>query len=118
MIAREHDHISEQIDGDIWARDRRRWREFPTAKDFRVSFGWALQNAAEKSEFVNINYAVLGGTPRIADTRIPVYSVLEAVEHHGDLNGALKAYPQLTIAQVKDAVLFAALVLECSVDGD
>lgn len=118
MIAIEHDRTLERTETDAWASDRKRWREFPTAKDFRVPLEWLLRNAVERSQFVNIDHPVLGGTPRIKDTRIPIYSILEAIEHHGDLNGALRAFPQLTINQVKDALIFAALVLECSVDGD
>jgi len=114
----DHDTASERMDSDPWTRHRRGSRESPTAKNLNVSLEWVLRNALENSELVDIDYSVLGGTPRIRGTRIPVYTILEAIEHHGDLNGALRAYPQLSIAQVKDAVLFAASVLECSVDGD
>jgi uncharacterized protein (DUF433 family) len=59
---------------------------------------------------------ILGGTPRIAGTRIPVYMVLDAVEYYGDLEGARRSYPQLSLEQVKEAVGFAGALLEHPVD--
>ena len=111
------EHDFENAIDNPWRRYRNS-PAFPTAKNFKVSFEWVLRRALQESTFVNIDYGVLGGTPRIDGTRIPVYMILQAIEHHGDLNGALRAYPQLTREQVSDAVLFAASVLECSVDGD
>lgn len=91
---------------------------YPTAKNFDVPFSWVLSNALKESTHVTSDYAILGGTPTIEGTRIPVYTILQAIEHHGDLQGALKAYPHLSMDQVRDAVLFASSVVECSVDGD
>jgi len=42
--------------------------------------------------------------------------ILDAIEHYGDLPGALKSYPQLSLGQIKEAVCFAAQVLEHPVD--
>lgn len=86
---------------------------FPTAKHLEVPFSTVLQCALEQSKYVDMTSSVLGGSPRIANTRIPVYMILDAIEFHGDLAGAIKSYPELTIEQVRDAVLFAAGVLEC-----
>jgi uncharacterized protein (DUF433 family) len=61
---------------------------------------------------------ILGGTPRIAGTRIPVHLVLDAVEHYGDLDGARKSYPQLSLEQIKEAMGFAEAVLEHPVDDE
>ncbi len=41
--------------------------------------------------------------------------VLDAVEHYGNLEGALKSYPDLSMEQVKQAVSFSAYVLECRI---
>jgi uncharacterized protein (DUF433 family) len=42
--------------------------------------------------------------------------ILDAIEHYGDLEGAIKSYPHLTLTQVKDAVRFAAQILEYPVE--
>jgi uncharacterized protein (DUF433 family) len=98
-----------------WNRYRGRV-PFPTAKHLEVPFYTVLQSALEQSKHIDMNYGVLGGSPRIANTRIPVYMILDAIEFHGDLAGAIKSYPELTMEQVRDAVLFAAGVLECPCD--
>ncbi len=91
-----------------WQRE-----QSPTAKDLGVPFSSVLQRALEQSEYIDMDYGILGGSPRIANTRIPVYMILDAIEFHGDLAGAIQSYPELTIEQVRDALLFAAAVLEC-----
>jgi uncharacterized protein (DUF433 family) len=85
-------------------------------KDFEVPFASALREAAKQYPSIAIDDEVLGGTPRMAGTRIPVYMVLDAVECYGDLEGARKSYPQLSLEQVKEAVGFAGAVLEHPVD--
>jgi uncharacterized protein (DUF433 family) len=59
-----------------------------------------------------MDYDVLCGSPRIAGTRIPVYMIVDAVQHHGTIEGARESYPQLTTAQVREALSFAGAVLE------
>jgi len=39
--------------------------------------------------------------------------ILDGVEYYGNLKGVLKSYPQLTIQQVKDAVRFSKIAMEC-----
>jgi len=87
-----------------------------TAKDFDVSFLSVLQDAAKRYKDIAIDPEILGGTPRIAGTRIPVYMILDAVEYYGNLEGALTSYPQLSIEQVKEALCFAGEVLEHPID--
>jgi uncharacterized protein (DUF433 family) len=72
----------------------------------------AFQRAAKESPLVSVDAAILDGQPCIAGTRIPVHSVLRAIEHYGSLEAAVKCYPHLTIPQVKDALYFAQTVLE------
>lgn len=108
---------------DAPPRQERRWpkhREWfiSTAKDFDVSFCSVLESAAKHYRHIAMDKEVLGGTPRIAETRIPVYMVLDAIEYYGDLKGALKSYPQLSLDQVKEAVCFAGEVLEHPVDNE
>ena len=95
-----------------WNRYRGR-TPFPTAKHLEVPFSTVLQCTLEHSKHVSMDYGILGGAPCIAGTRIPVYMILDAIEFHGDLAGAIKSYPELSMEQVRDAVLFAAGVLEC-----
>jgi len=81
-------------------------------KDFDVPISDVFERSLQGRPSVAIDYNVLGGTPHIAGTRIPVFMILDAVEYHGTLAGALESYPKLTIEQVKDAVSFAAAVTE------
>jgi uncharacterized protein (DUF433 family) len=82
---------------------------------FEVPFSACLSQAKQLSLFIDMSPGVLGGSPRIAGTRIPVYMILNAIEEHGTIEGALCSYRSLSVEQVKDAVLFAANVLECPV---
>lgn len=52
------------------------------------------------------NPAVLGGEPIVRGTRIPVRSVVLASREYGGVAGVLEAYPQLTAADVRDALGF------------
>lgn len=96
-----------------WARYIKRANRFPTAKRLDKPFSEVLDRALEQSKYIDMDYGVLGGSPRIAGTRIPLYMILDAIEYHGNLEGAINSYPELTMAQVRDALLFAAAVLEC-----
>jgi uncharacterized protein (DUF433 family) len=75
-----------------------------------------FERAAREAPWVSMDPDVLDGQPCIAGTRIPVHSILRAIEHYGSLEAAVKCYPHLTIPQVKDALYFAQVVLE-PVDG-
>jgi uncharacterized protein (DUF433 family) len=72
----------------------------------------AFERAAKEAPCVSMETDILDGQPCIAGTRIPVHSVLRAIEHYGSLDAAVKCYPHLTIPQVKDALYFAQVVLE------
>lgn len=99
-----------------WPKCRERF--ISTAKNFEVSFSSVLTAAASHHPFIAIDEEILGGTPRISGTRIPVYMILDAIEYYGDLEGAMKSYPQLSLDQVKEAVCFAGEVLEHPVDNE
>jgi uncharacterized protein (DUF433 family) len=60
-----------------------------------------------------VRRGLMGGNPCIKGTRIPVYMILDGIEYYGNLRGVLKSYPQLTIEQVKDAVRFSKIAMEC-----
>ncbi len=109
-------------DSPFYGRSRwpkhRMGRFFSTAKDFDISFATVLESAARSHRCIAIDKEILGGTPRIAGTRIPVYMILDAIEYYGNLEAALTSYPHLSLEQVKDAVSFAGEVLEHSVDNE
>jgi len=83
-----------------------------------IDFGYSkellsvFERAAREAPWVSIDPDILDGQPCIAGTRIPVHSVLRAIEHYGSLEAAVKCYPHLTIPQVRDALYFAQVVLE------
>lgn len=85
----------------------------PPAKDFAAPFLSVLEKAKQLSLFVDIDSDVIGGTPRIGGTRIPVHMVLNAIEEYGSISGATRAYRSLTEDQVRDALKFSIHVLEC-----
>jgi uncharacterized protein (DUF433 family) len=84
-----------------------------TKKNLDISFASVLRREIEEFAEIEMTPGVLGGTPRITGTRIPVSMILDAAQFHGDLKGALKSYPDLTMDQVKQAISFSAAVLEC-----
>ena len=97
-----------------WSRCRDHF--VSTGKNFSVPFSSVLDKAKQHFVHIAIDENVVCGSPRIAGTRIPVYMVLDAIQHHGDLDGALISYPQLSREQVREAVRFAAEVLEYAVE--
>jgi uncharacterized protein (DUF433 family) len=74
-----------------------------------------FHRAATEVPSISVNPATMAGAPCVAGTRIPVYSILDALEDHGTFEGVIESYPRLTVEQVKDAVLFSKLVVECPV---
>jgi len=86
------------------------------ARSYAVPLAQAFHNAAKACPAIKIDPDVMAGAPCVAGTRIPVYGVLDAIEHHGTLDGVLQSYPRLNIDQVRDAVLFAKLVVECPLE--
>ncbi len=77
-----------------------------------------FRRAANECPSVSIDPEIMAGAPCIASTRIPVYMILDAIEYYGCLEGAVRSYPRLTAEQVKDAVCFAKLVVECPIDDE
>lgn len=78
----------------------------------------SFQIAMREHPAVSVNPDVMGGAPCVDGTRIPVYMILDAVEHHGSAEGALESYPNLTVEQVKGAIGFAKIVVECPLGDD
>ncbi|HET7213054.1 MAG TPA: DUF433 domain-containing protein [Terriglobia bacterium] len=92
-------------------------RRSPTAKDFQISLRSAFEEASRKIPAIVSTAGVLGGSPCVRGTRVPVYMILDAFEYYGTVKGALKSYPKLTKEQVRDAIRFAKLVTERPVDN-
>jgi uncharacterized protein (DUF433 family) len=69
-------------------------------------------DAAKRIPSISINANIMEGQPCIEGTRIPVRSVLRAVELYGSIDGVITCYPHLNQEQVKDALYFAQVVLE------
>ena len=88
----------------------------PRQKDYSIPFGEVLRKAEQLCLFVDIDPAILSGKPRIDGTRIPLYRVLNAIEEYGSIEDAAKAFRSLTTGQVRDAVKFAAAVLESPIE--
>jgi uncharacterized protein (DUF433 family) len=102
-------------DCEIYERPNIREQDF-ASKDFDVPISDVFERSLKGRPSIAVDYEVLGGTPHIAGTRIPVFMVLDALEYYGSLEGVLKSYPKLSADQVKDAVSFAAAVTEHPVD--
>lgn len=97
------------------------WRDYvrrynPTAKDFSISMREVFAVAHRQVPSIVVQQGLVGGNPCVDGTRIPVYMILDAIEFHGTLRGVLKSYPQLSADQVKDAVRFSKIVVECCVE--
>lgn len=87
-------------------------------KAFDVPFSSVLADARQLSLFIDMDNEVLGGTPRVGGTRIPVYRILNAIDEYGSIDGVRVAYRSLTTEQVRDAIQFAARVLEFPVEHE
>jgi len=85
-------------------------------RDFSVPFDVVLSKVLPEHPSVAMDAGVLSGVPRVRGTRIPLYMVIDAVIHYGSVEGVLTAYRDITSEQVKDALAFAADVLEHRVE--
>jgi uncharacterized protein (DUF433 family) len=88
------------------------------ARSYTVPLIDSFHMAAREYPAVAVDPDVMVGAPCIAGTRIPVYMVLDAIEYYGEVEGALRSYPYLSIQQIKDAIGFAKLVVECPIDDN
>lgn len=87
-------------------------------KNFDIPLSTAFKTAMNEFPSITMDADVVGGVPRIAGTRIPVYMILDAVEHYGTTEGVLKSYSTLDPSQVRDALSFASKVLEQPIDNE
>ena len=91
------------------------WRrpDYIDIRSYSLPVSESFQNALREYTTISVDPDVMGGAPCIAGTRIPVYMVLDAVGYYGSAEGVLESYPNLTLDQVKDAIGFAKVVVEC-----
>jgi uncharacterized protein (DUF433 family) len=83
------------------------------ARCFAVPLTEVFKGARMEYPSISHDPAVMGGAPCVSGTRIPVFMVLDAIEYGGTLESAQASYPKLSIQQIKDAIGFAKLVVEC-----
>jgi uncharacterized protein (DUF433 family) len=86
-------------------------------RHYRIPLIEAFSIANSDYPGISIDPEVMAGAPCVAGTRIPVYMILDAVEYSG-LEGALESYPRLTLEQVKQAVGFAKMIVECPIEHE
>lgn len=78
----------------------------------------AFQGAARSYPQISVDPDLMAGAPCVQGTRIPVYMILDAIEYHGSVEGAINSYPRLTLDQVREAIGFAKLVVECPIEHE
>ncbi|MDI6799145.1 MAG: DUF433 domain-containing protein [Actinomycetota bacterium] len=61
-------------------------------------------------ERIYIDPETCGGRPCIKGTRIPVYVILDLLAANFSPSGIVKAYPDLTVEDIKAAVEYAAFI--------
>src|SRR6202035_4568725 len=86
-----------------------RWRAKSPKNDpthYTGPIAEVFQVASKQYPLISVNPEVMAGAPCLRNTRIPVYMILDAVEYYGNLEGALRSYPSITLQQVKDAIGF------------
>lgn len=85
-------------------------------RHYAVPVAEAFQTASNEYPSISVDSQVMAGAPCVEGTRIPVYMILDAIEHYGNVEEALRSYPTITLQQVKDAIGFAKLVVECPIE--
>ena len=83
---------------------------------FDVTLSETFKVGIEEYPRISIDSNVLQGAPCIRGTRIPVYMVLDDVESGGSLESAIESYPRLVMEDVRAAVGFAKLIVECPIE--
>lgn len=116
QIQQEAPHVD--ADGNQ-CRPLRPWRKYAlryrrSSDDSSISMREAFALAEKQVPSIVVRKGLMGGNPCIKGTRIPVYMILDGIDYYGNLKGVLKSYPQLTTGQVRDAVRFSKITMECS----
>jgi len=81
--------------------------------DLRNSTDELFRQAAEKvGNKITINRKIYGGAPCVANTRVPVYVILQMVEDGCSHKQILRAFPSIGKEGLEAALRFSALVME------
>ena len=126
MIRISFDRTNSEITSSYWNQiqelreSSQTWRRsvHDNIREFSLPVSESFQIAAREYPTIKIDYNIMSGAPCIDGTRIPVYMVLDAVEHHGSPEAALESYPNLKLEQIMDAIGFAKIVVECPLSDD
>ncbi len=92
--------------------------EYRDLRSYSRPVSESFQIAARQYTTITVDPDIMSGAPCIAGTRIPVYMILDAIGYYGSPEGVLESYPNLTLDQVKDAIGFAKMVVECPLADD
>lgn len=92
--------------------------DYGDLRSYSLPVSESFQIASREYSTITIDPDIMGGAPCIAGTRVPVYMILDAIGYHGSPEGVLESYPNLTLDQVKDAIGFAKIVVECPLSDD
>ena len=57
---------------------------------------------------ISVDPEIMGGAPCIKGTRVPVHAVIAVVAARCSIEEAVKAYPHISVEDVKDALVFSA----------
>lgn len=87
-------------------------------RHYGVPLSEVFKAAASEYPAVSIDVSVMAGAPCVIGTRIPVYMILDAIEAGGSIHAALESYPRLTEQQIRDALGFAKVVVECPIEQE
>jgi uncharacterized protein (DUF433 family) len=71
-----------------------------------------LERAMRRCPSISMDVKIMQGQPCIVGTRIPVRSVLRALEQYGSVTEVRTCYPHLTVEQIEDALYFSQVILE------
>ena len=71
-----------------------------------------IQKVSRGLPSITVDREIQGGAPVVRGTRIPVCSILRALENYGTLSAVIDCYPDLNMDHVKDAIYFARAILE------
>lgn len=91
--------IGEQLDASV-------------ASEYSEAIVKLFEKAVARCPSISADKDIMQGQPCIAGTRIPIRSVLRAIEHYGSIDGVKECYPHLTADQAQDALFFSQVILE------
>jgi uncharacterized protein (DUF433 family) len=100
----------------VWGRTANTYHDEAGSEEiftpYPASVVKCFEEAIKRCPSISIHPDIMEGQPCISGTRIPVRSVLRAIEQYGAVKDVTTCYPQLTSEQVEDALYFSQVVLE------